>query len=48
VTPVITGAIGTISKSLRPYLINITGEQEIKELQQTAIMGTAYRYYGMC
>jgi len=29
-----TGATGTISKSLRQYLSNITGENEIKELQK--------------
>jgi hypothetical protein len=40
--PVITGAKGTISKSLRQYLSNRPGEQEIKELQQTAILGTAH------
>jgi len=31
VIPVITGATGTISKSLRKYLSNIPGENEIKE-----------------
>jgi hypothetical protein len=46
VTPVITGAIGTISKSLRHYLSNVPGKHEIKELQQTAILGTAHMYYG--
>jgi hypothetical protein len=30
--PVITGATGNISKSLRQYLGNILGEHEIKEL----------------
>ena len=34
VIPVITGATGTISKSLRQYLINIMGKHEIKELQK--------------
>ena len=33
VIPVITGAIGTISKSLRQYLSNIPGKHEIKELE---------------
>jgi hypothetical protein len=42
VTPVITGANGTISKSLRRYLSNIPGKHEIKELQQTAILGTVH------
>jgi hypothetical protein len=42
VIPVIIGATGTISKSLRQYLSNITGKHEIKELQTTAILGTAH------
>jgi hypothetical protein len=33
VIPVITGATGTISKSLRKYLSNIPGKHEIKGLQ---------------
>ena len=33
VIPVIMGATGTISKSLRQYLNNIPGKHEIKELQ---------------
>ena len=32
---VITGATGTISKSLRQYLSNIPGKYEIKELQKS-------------
>ena len=40
--PVIIRATGTISKSLRQYLSNITGKGEIKELQYTAILGTAH------
>jgi len=32
VIPVITGATGTISKSLRQYWSNIPGQQKIKEL----------------
>jgi hypothetical protein len=43
VIPVITGANGTISQSLRPYLNNIPGWQKIKELQKTAILGTAHK-----
>jgi len=39
---VITGATGTMSKSLRQYLSNIPGEHEIKELQITAKFGTAH------
>ena len=40
---VITGATGTISKSLRKYLINVQGKHEIKELQETALLGTEYK-----
>jgi len=42
VIPVITGATGTISKSFRKYMGNIPGNQEVKELQKTAILGTAH------
>ena len=42
VIPVITGATGTISKSFRKYLSNIPGNHEVKELQKTAILGTAH------
>ena len=42
VMSVITGATGTIPKSLRQYLSNIPGEHEIKELQKTAILGIAH------
>jgi hypothetical protein len=42
VTPVITGATGTISKSLRKYLSSIPGKHDTKELQKTAILGTAH------
>jgi hypothetical protein len=37
VVPVIIGATGTISKSFRKYVSNITGNHEVKELQKTAI-----------
>jgi hypothetical protein len=40
--PVIIGATGTISKSFRKYLSSITGKHDIKELQKTAILGTAH------
>jgi len=40
--PVIIGANGTISKSLRQYLSNISGKHEIKEMQKTAILCTAH------
>ena len=42
VIPVIIGSTGTISKSFRKYVSNITGKYEIKELQKTAILGTAH------
>jgi len=40
--PVIIGANGTISKSLRQYLSNKPGQLEIKKLQTAAILGTAH------
>ena len=40
--PVIIGATGTISKSLRQYLSKITEKHETKELTKTTILGTAY------
>ena len=42
VIPVIIGATGTISKSFRKYLSYIPGKDEVKELQKTAILGTAH------
>jgi len=42
VIPVIIGATGTISKSLKQYLRNILGKREIKELQKTAILDIAH------
>jgi hypothetical protein len=41
IIPLIIGATGTISKSFRKYLSYIPGKHEIKELQKTAILGTA-------
>jgi hypothetical protein len=41
-TPVIIEATGTISKSFRKYLSSIPGKHDIKELQNTAILGTAH------
>ena len=35
-------ATGTISKSFRKYVSNIPGNHEVKELQKTAILGTAH------
>jgi len=42
VIPVIIGATGTVSKSFRKYASNIPGNHEVKELQKTAILGTAH------
>jgi hypothetical protein len=40
----IIGATGITSESLRQYLSNIPGKHEIKELQKTAILGTAHTH----
>jgi hypothetical protein len=48
VTPVIIGTTGTISKSLRKYLSSVPGKHDIKELQKTAILGTAHTHCGKC
>jgi len=37
------GVTGTISKSLRQYLSNVPGKNEIKELQKTAILDAAHK-----
>jgi hypothetical protein len=42
VIPVIIGATGTISKSFRKYVSNIPRNDEFKELQKTAKLGTAH------
>jgi hypothetical protein len=42
VIPVIIGATGTISKSLRKYVKNIPGNCEVKELHKTAILDTEH------
>ena len=42
VIPVIIGATGTISKSFRKFISNIPENHEVKELQKTAILGTAH------
>ena len=42
VIPVIIGAKGTISKSFKKYVSNIPGHHEVRELQKTAILGTAH------
>ena len=40
--PVIIGATGTISKSFRKYVSDIPGNHDVKEIQKTAILGTAH------
>ena len=42
VIAVIIGATGTISELFRKYVSNIPGKHEVKELQKTAILGTAH------
>jgi len=42
VVPVVIGATATISKSLRKHVSNIPGRHDVKELQKTAILGTAH------
>ena len=42
VIPVIIEETGSISKSFRKYVSNIPGNHEVKELQKTAILGTAH------
>jgi hypothetical protein len=42
VMPLTIGATGTISKSFRKYASTIPGNHEVKELQKTAILGTAH------
>ena len=42
VIPAIIGATGTVSKSFRKYVSNIPGNNEVKELQETAILGSAH------
>jgi hypothetical protein len=42
VIPIVIGATGTISKTFRKYVSNITGDHDVRELQKTAILGTAH------
>jgi hypothetical protein len=42
VTPVIIGATGTISKSFTKCLSSVPGKHGIKQLQKTAVLGTAH------
>ena len=41
-TKAIPVIIGAISKSFRKYVSSIPGKHEVKELQKTAILGTAH------
>jgi len=42
VIPIIIGATRTISRSFRKYLNNIPVKQEIKELQNTVLLGNEH------
>jgi hypothetical protein len=42
VIPVIIGGTGTTSKSFRKYTSSIPRNHEVRELQKTAILGTAH------
>jgi hypothetical protein len=42
VIPIIIRATGTISKSFRKYVSTIPGNNEVKELQKSVILGTAH------
>jgi len=42
VIPVTRGSTGTTSNLFRKYVSNIPGKHEVKELQKTAILGTAH------
>jgi hypothetical protein len=42
VIPVIIAATGTISKSVRKYVSTIPGNNKVKELHKTAILGAAH------
>jgi hypothetical protein len=42
VIPVTIGATGTISKSFRKYVSTVPGNHNVRELQKTALFGTAH------
>jgi len=42
ILPVIIGATGTLTGSLRKYLETVPGERSIDSLQKTAILGTSH------
>jgi hypothetical protein len=39
---IIIGATGTILKSFRKYVSPIPGNHDVRELQKTAVLGTAH------
>jgi hypothetical protein len=42
VIPVLIGATGTVCRSFRKYVSDIPGNDDVKELQKTAILATAH------
>jgi len=42
IIPVIIGATGIVTRSLRKSLEDLTGKHSIGSLQKTAILGTSY------
>jgi hypothetical protein len=40
--PLIIGATGSTSQSFRKYLRSIQGKHEVREIQQSAVLGTAH------
>jgi hypothetical protein len=42
VIPVVIGVTGTISKSFRKHVSNVSGHHDVKKLQKTAILGTVH------
>jgi len=48
VIPVITGATGTVSKSLRQYLSNIQGKYEIKDYKKKQPYWPLHTNCGKC
>jgi hypothetical protein len=42
VIPVIIGATGIISKSFTKHVSTVPGNHDVRELQKTAILGTAH------
>jgi len=46
IIPVITGATGIVTRSLRKNLEAVPGKHSIGSLQKTAILGTSHTQYG--